>query len=101
MTIYQHGARGSEVLRIQERLQALGLYSGAIDGIYGNDTQSAVAAFQRAEGIAVDGIVGPTTWAHPFEGGDSTFRWKRLMDFMMPLLSSPGIMSSTRNGQSH
>lgn len=70
MAIYQHGSRGAEVLQIQERLQALGLYRGAIDGIYGNGTESAVKAFQRAEAIAVDGIVGPTTWAHLFEGAE-------------------------------
>lgn len=70
MTIYRHGSRGSDVIRIQKQLQRLGLYRGAIDGIYGDGTQGAVTAFQRAQEIAVDGSVGPTTWAHLFEDSE-------------------------------
>ena len=32
------------------------------DGIYGNQTQQAVAAFQRKYGIPVTGVVNQTTW---------------------------------------
>jgi hypothetical protein len=34
-----------------------------VDGIYGEDTESAVADFQHSKGLEVDGIVGPLTWA--------------------------------------
>lgn len=34
------------------------------DGIFGGGTETAVKAFQSAEGITVDGIAGPTTWKH-------------------------------------
>lgn len=66
MPIYQQGSRGKKVKQIQQRLKALGLYHGAIDGIFGPRTEGAVMAFQRSEGITVDGIVGSTTWKHLF-----------------------------------
>ena len=33
-----------------------------VDGIFGSDTESAVKDFQWANGLQVDGIVGPHTW---------------------------------------
>lgn len=35
-----------------------------IDGIFGNQTASAVKALQQKVGISVDGIVGPVTWQY-------------------------------------
>jgi len=43
-------------------LQDLGYYSGSVDGIHGQLTDSAVRAFQEDNGLAVDGIVGDLTW---------------------------------------
>jgi peptidoglycan hydrolase-like protein with peptidoglycan-binding domain len=37
-------------------------YTGAIDGIFGATTQSAVESLQSWAGLAVDGIVGDDTW---------------------------------------
>lgn len=51
------------VRRIQETLMALGFNPGPIDGIYGNKTAAAVAAFQTARGLVIDGEVGPQTAA--------------------------------------
>lgn len=68
MPIYQRGSTGPEVKSIQERLQDLGHYRGPLDGIYGGGTESAVKTFQREEEILVDGIVGPQTWDHLFDG---------------------------------
>jgi peptidoglycan hydrolase-like protein with peptidoglycan-binding domain len=53
--------RGYSVRRIQELLTAAG-FRTVVDGIYGPNTTSQVRAFQRAQGIQVDGIVGPVTW---------------------------------------
>jgi N-acetylmuramoyl-L-alanine amidase len=55
--------RGEDVRWTQEELNRLGHDSGAADGIYGPKTRDAVIAFQRARGLAADGIVGPITWA--------------------------------------
>jgi len=53
------------VERIQTALSAMG-YDIAVDGDFGSDTQAAVEAFQEAQGLDVDGDVGPTTWAALF-----------------------------------
>jgi len=58
---------GKEVKRIQRQLQKLDYYQGAIDGIYGGGTESAVKAFQRANELTVDGLVGPNTWKVLFD----------------------------------
>lgn len=51
------------VIRIQQALAAKGFDPKGIDGDFGPDTQAAVAAFQEAEGLVVDGAVGPETAA--------------------------------------
>jgi hypothetical protein len=55
------GSIGNDVRKLQERLKDLGFYNGRIDGIFGGATLSAVKAFQKHEGLKVDGIVGPET----------------------------------------
>lgn len=49
---------------IQRELAQLGLYTGGIDGVYGNKTVEAVKAFQRLHPpLKVDGVAGPQTQA--------------------------------------
>lgn len=60
--ILQIGSTGNFVSEVQGMLKLLGYYNGAIDGIYEEETALAVANFQRAAGLAPDGIVGPVTW---------------------------------------
>ena len=45
----------------QALLAYLGYYGGPIDGLYGANTRDAVKAFQREEGLTVDGVVGVQT----------------------------------------
>ncbi|MBF2079223.1 MAG: peptidoglycan-binding protein [Synechococcales cyanobacterium T60_A2020_003] len=63
LPILRMGMQGPAVERLQERLQALGFYTGAIDGIFGEGTKSAVETAQRNYDIYPDGVVGPVTWA--------------------------------------
>ncbi len=49
------GDRGTPVLLMQQRLQALGFNPGKLDGVYGTQTCLAVAWFQQVYGFPVDG----------------------------------------------
>ena len=59
--VYKMGSRGQTVREIQQKLNTLGYWSGTVDGIYGEKTAAAVRQFQRAKGLAVDGICGSQT----------------------------------------
>ena len=61
------GASGNKVSQIQEQLNAIregypALPSVRVDGIYGENTQQAVRAFQRVFGLPVTGIIDYPTW---------------------------------------
>ena len=55
------GSRGDDVKQLQTKLKRWGYYTGAVDGIFGAQTEEAVKYFQRKNGLAVDGIVGSAT----------------------------------------
>jgi hypothetical protein len=55
------GDSGEEVEALQTALAALELEPGAIDGVFGAATQEAVRAFQQANDLPTDGIVGQAT----------------------------------------
>jgi peptidoglycan hydrolase-like protein with peptidoglycan-binding domain len=57
------GVEGPEVVALQTTLDGLGFWLGTIDGRYAHLTQQAVMAFQKAHGLARDGIAGPDTLA--------------------------------------
>ncbi len=46
---------------IQQALKNAGYYTGKIDGQIGRNTRKAIRAFQRANGLTVDGIAGIRT----------------------------------------
>ncbi|MEX0675003.1 MAG: peptidoglycan-binding protein [Gaiellaceae bacterium] len=56
-------AADPQVAGLQVALRAHGLYQGAIDGLAGPQTRSAVLTFQRRKGLAADGRAGPRTRA--------------------------------------
>ncbi len=48
---------------LQTTLKGLCYYGGNVDGIFGSGTETALKAFQRAEGLTADGRYGPRTAA--------------------------------------
>ena len=60
--ILRQGSKGSEVKEVQRRLKEWGYYNGAVDGVFGAGTKSAVIAFQKKNGLTADGVVGKSTY---------------------------------------
>ena len=60
---HQPMLRGDDVSDLQRRLSALGFDVGKVDGMFGPQTAQALGQFQRAAGLAADGIGGPATLA--------------------------------------
>ncbi|NJO12089.1 MAG: peptidoglycan-binding protein [Leptolyngbyaceae cyanobacterium SL_1_1] len=58
----QLGSEGADVRRLQTVLRQLGYRPGLVDGRYEQLTRTAVLAFQQAQSLKQDGIVGPKTW---------------------------------------
>ena len=56
----------SELRAVYPALPAL-----AVDGIFGQSTQTAVMAFQRMFGLAPDGVIGQETWDGILRQGDA------------------------------
>lgn len=59
--VIRSGATGEAVVKLQNRLQALGYYTGTVDGQFGPGTRTAVITFQQQNGLQADGIVGAET----------------------------------------
>ena len=57
----KRGSIGSRVGRLQEMLSEIGFYSGPITNIFGDETEAAVAAFQRSRKLFADALVGQFT----------------------------------------
>jgi peptidoglycan hydrolase-like protein with peptidoglycan-binding domain len=58
----RRGSRGDAVRRLQQALTNLGFNPGPVDGIFGQQTETAVRGYQSTRGLKADGIVGPQTW---------------------------------------
>ena len=56
------GSTGNDVSEWQKFLALQGLYSGSIDGTFGDDTEAATKAYQTANGLSADGIAGAQTF---------------------------------------
>ncbi len=70
LKVLKKGAKGESVKALQTLLIGYGYQmksnSGKVygaDGSFGGATLNAVQAYQKANGLAVDGSVGPKTWS--------------------------------------
>jgi hypothetical protein len=59
----QQGITGQAVKTLQDALNRNGFGPLTVDGVFGAKTVAAVKSYQSHHGLAVDGIVGPATWA--------------------------------------
>ena len=57
----QKGDNGAQVKALQNALKKLGYYTNSLDSDYGYRTAEAVSAFQRANGLTVNGVANPAT----------------------------------------
>lgn len=60
-TLLKSGSTGANVVQLQTELNYLGYNVGTADGILGVKTQAQVVAFQKAQSLSADGIVGSIT----------------------------------------
>lgn len=70
MTVLKQGSKGEQVKTLQRLLLATGYNLGGYgaDGSFGNATDKAVRAYQRANGLTADGSVGKKTWSKLLKG---------------------------------
>ncbi|MEC4986066.1 MAG: peptidoglycan-binding protein [Oscillatoria sp. PMC 1068.18] len=61
--ILKIGDRGTQIQTLQQKLAQAKFYDGEINGIFDTQTEAAVRRFQQAQGLTVDGLVGPRTIA--------------------------------------
>ena len=62
MPMVAMGDSGDAVTTLQTELNAQGYACGEVDGVFGQNTLNAVIAFQTANGLDADGVVGAQTW---------------------------------------
>lgn len=65
--LLERGDRGPAVRELQRLLNEHN-YELKVDGVYGPRTEAAVRAYQRENGLTVDGVAGPVTLGHLQEG---------------------------------
>ena len=58
--LLKNGSKGEDVKKLQEKLGVVAI------GTFGPKTEAAVKAWQKANGLKDDGIVGPKTWSKLF-----------------------------------
>lgn len=62
------GSEGDAVRLLQNKLKQYGFLKGSVDGDFGQATEDAVEAFQRANGLYADGKAGAATLEKLFSG---------------------------------
>ncbi len=95
MRLYRVGDSGGPARDIQRRLEAIGFPSSPDPpGEFSAGTESAVFAFQKARGLARDGIVGPDTWRALYEAGYTL--GDRLLFYRSPMLRGDDVAELQR-----
>jgi peptidoglycan hydrolase-like protein with peptidoglycan-binding domain len=77
----ERGAKSEEVSRIQERLTALGYYSGNITGKFDSETQKAFKFFEKANGLKNDGMASRADQIALYTGNDDNIVMDLLTEY--------------------
>ncbi|MEH2271255.1 MAG: peptidoglycan-binding protein [Nostoc sp.] len=97
--VLRYGSRKSDVQRLQTQLKQLGYYSGVVDGLYNASTEIAVAKFQKAKGLKVDGLAGLTTRERLQAALAAKNQIVTSPRITSPLVTSPIVTSPTQTPQ--
>jgi len=73
--LLRRGSRGDLVVWAQEHLISAGQAGLAVSGVFGSPTDAAVRAFQSAHGLAVSGVIDPSTWRDLLAFAPAPGRW--------------------------
>jgi peptidoglycan hydrolase-like protein with peptidoglycan-binding domain len=92
------GAKGPEVLALQQRLTELGYWNGKADGNFGGTTQQAVLAIQKAAGIGRDGTVGPKTQKALDDGVQPKAKSKAGTGYLVEINLKKQLLMFVKNG---
>jgi len=92
--LLRNGSTGADVGRVQQALKARNP-NLAIDNRFGPDTERSVRAFQRSQGITVDGIVGPETRSKLFGTTPATRDVQREGDARAPTIGDRQTVDGT------
>lgn len=68
-SVLRPGDHGPDVITLQRKLSGSGIRGArgiAVDGVFGQQTETAVRNYQKAVDLPIDGIVGVATWAQLF-----------------------------------
>lgn len=66
--VLRKGSNGKAVEELQNLLSDWGIYTGAVDGEFGYQTEQSVKNFQRRVFLEEDGIVAERTWRALYTG---------------------------------
>ena len=97
---YRVGDQGSDIAEIQGKLVLLG-YDVMADGDFGPATVEAIKAFQKANGIHADGLIGPATYAAllgrdmPDISRSSNYVARRIVSAAMDYMGVPYVFGGT------
>ena len=97
---YRVGDQGSEIAEIQGKLVLLG-YDVMADGDFGPATVEAIKAFQKSQGLEVNGLIGPATYAAllgrdmPDISRGANYIARRIISTSMDYLGVPYVFGGT------
>lgn len=100
-TSFIRGENSPTIKKVQEALTKLGFYKGAINGTFGNQTETAVRNYQRANKLSVTGQLDTETinsilgLGKPRGGGETELHLKVFLDG--PYNPETGLMSTALN----